>query len=113
MGNSQWHHDQAFGERVLREHKEQAEKLATLRPEVVAFAVEMERVLRRHDHKGGWDHCTPAHLSRRLREELDELVDAVKSGQAPEKILDEAVDVANFAMMVADVVGGLMERGER
>lgn len=47
-------------------------------------------------------------LMRRLSEELTELILAVDSGDA-NKIREEAADVANFAMMVADLHNELPE----
>ncbi len=105
------------------------EKL-TLRPEVEAFAQEMERVLRRNDDKGGWKECDSFWLLKRLQEELDELKRAVfdmnrrgfelddffhplrdyvddRIEYHRRKVTDEAADVANIAMMIADVCGGL------
>jgi len=91
------------------------------RPVVRWFAAAMEVELRTNDHKGGWDDCTLGYLAKRLREEVDELVAAATEGhvnanvgdegyrRAPwteadaARVLSEAADVANFAMMVADV----------
>jgi NTP pyrophosphatase (non-canonical NTP hydrolase) len=91
----------------------------------------MERKLRENDNKGGWAACGTGWLLGRLIEETYELADlakvdaltlgmlgivadrvrrfqpAMKPHAAPEKIRDEAADVANFAMMLADVCGGL------
>lgn len=79
-----------------------------LRPEVRRFSEVMERRLRKHDHKGGWKDCDYSYLTRRLQEEIDELHVAVQC-KSLELIPEEAADVANFAMMIADVFGGLME----
>jgi NTP pyrophosphatase (non-canonical NTP hydrolase) len=73
-----------------------------LRPCVQRFAEAMERKLRDNDHKPGWQHDIPASLVERAREELDELDDAVLCGEDASFILDEAADVANFAMMIAE-----------
>lgn len=95
---------------------------ATLRPEVLAFAQAMEAKLRENDHKGGWKNDDPRALLRRLREETDELDPAVTAyearrrerpgdddhvAEASRRVLREAADVANFAMMIADVCGAL------
>lgn len=78
-----------------------------LRPTVQWFAEQMELELRKHDDyrgKKGWrsHRCTLAYLFGRLHEEVEELVDAYgKEGVADIRIA-EAVDVANFAMMIAD-----------
>ncbi len=82
-----------------------------VRPVVGTFADAMEARLAANDHKGGWGDCDVLWLLGRIREERIELCDAVNmlmSGLAtPEAVLREAADVANFAMMVADVCGGL------
>jgi len=97
--------DEGFGEEV--------------RPEVRSFAREMERKLRLNDHKGGWSDCNPFWLLYRAREELAELEAEVIRRSAwgrgvspkvrkdldPARVLEEAADVANFVMMLADVVG--------
>lgn len=93
------------------------------RPEVVAFADLMEQRLRAHDAsrgKRGWEGCDPKWLLGRLKEELAELEKALKAPKpvrcgcreafCPHLGFDttdgvgaEAADVANFAMMIADV----------
>lgn len=104
--------------------------LGALRPEVRAFALLMEAKLRANDHKGGWKGDTTAALMQRLAEEVAELGDAAAFGKTPawgydgsnrgerrtleqyvagirSEIGREAADVANFAMMIADVCGAL------
>ncbi len=83
----------------------------TLRPAVQGFAERMEANLRRHDERGtsGWDDETIDFLKARLHEEVDELVIALHMskaypGEYKRRARDEAADVANFAMMIADVV---------
>lgn len=81
-----------------------------LRPEVQRFAEAMEIQLRANDHKHGWKNDTPQELLQRLIEETDELREECKGPPVrwiPFFILKEAVDVANFAMMISDVCGGL------
>lgn len=73
-----------------------------MRAEVLWFAQEMERKLQENDHKGGWDTCSPKWLLNRLRQETAELELAIATGD-PVKTTREAADVANFAMMIADV----------
>lgn len=80
------------------------------RPAVVDFAHAMEARLAANDHKGGWKEDSPAQLHARLVEEIAELEGehSVRSERwNPRRILAEAADVANFAMMIADVCGGL------
>ena len=98
--------------------------LLELRPEVAAFAQLMEAKLRENDCKGGWKDEQTSYLSRRCGNELEELRAAIQrqrkewmTGFPPvsaEKrealrvdVGREAADVANFAMMIADVCGAL------
>jgi hypothetical protein len=57
----------------------------------------MEMRLRANDHKGGWYDCTLQYLKKRLHEEVMEL----RSSRRDTRV-EEAADVANFAMMIAD-----------
>lgn len=82
-----------------------SETAVQLRPAVQQFAEYMEKVLKHNDHKGGWNECTDDYLLDRLQEEVKELISAVRGRKArnPElRIRNEAADVANFAMMIAD-----------
>jgi NTP pyrophosphatase (non-canonical NTP hydrolase) len=72
-----------------------------LRDSVDRFAQQMERKLRANDHRPGWMNDSPEALLRRLREEVDEL-EAVVKANGP-GVVGEAADVANFAMMIAEV----------
>lgn len=79
-----------------------------LRPEVAAFAQATEARLRANDHKPGWKGDDPGRLMERLREEVDEVRDELSpTSRSREYIAAECADVANFAMMIADVCGGL------
>jgi hypothetical protein len=106
---------------VARVRELEAER-ARLRPEVRRFAELMEEKLRANDHKGGWQGDSAFDLVARASEELDELdvavsqhlarraeLPAVRSHWLPNamRVAREAADVANFAMMVADVCGAL------
>ena len=84
-----------------------------LRPRVRKFAEQMELALRDNDHKGGWKECSNGYLLTRLREEADELEEAISCLAMPAEfytgpyrqafvIEGEAADVANFAMMIWD-----------
>lgn len=86
--------------------------MADRRPEVEWFADAMERKLRDNDHKRHWRGMTMQYLSMRLTQERKELYAAIASGDAA-KVLDEAADVANFAMMVADLARHLYGVGVR
>ena len=84
------------------------------RPAVLAFADAMEHKLRANDHKGGWSECEVEYLLERLRAETKELTAAARDHRfrtlkpaEAEAVLHEAADVANFAMMIADICGGL------
>jgi hypothetical protein len=70
---------------------------------VVWFAHQMIGQLIANDDKGGWDDESLVYLLDRLSEEVQELkhalIEADKDG-----IIQEAADVANFAMMIADRV---------
>ena len=76
-----------------------------LRPEVRRFAEQMELKLRENDHKGGWLDEHIYWLIQRIGDEHKELIEAVlfKTDDV-HAIIKECADVANFAMMVADVV---------
>lgn len=76
-----------------------------LRPAVAWFAEQMELTLRKHDgNKSGWDDCSYDYLLDRLAEELEELdMVVLEPPNAPiSRVIQEAADVANFAMMIAD-----------
>jgi NTP pyrophosphatase (non-canonical NTP hydrolase) len=72
------------------------------------------------EHKAGrgkgWKAMSPAYLLRRLQQEVDELTEAVYGHSTKDDVLDEAGDVGNLAMMVADVCGAFAatrsEQGE-
>ena len=86
-----------------------------MRKSVQKFAELMEKVLQENDHKGGWENCDFDYLFIRLTEEKRELRNLfhkrkfhydleLKSEKLKEKAIKEAVDVANFCMMIADVI---------
>ncbi|MCM3704035.1 hypothetical protein [Paenibacillus macerans] len=88
-----------------------------LRESVEWFAQQMEMKLRENDHKGGWDNCEINYLFSRLNEEVKELKSSVArvglkgnwadmplSSSTPLDVAREAADVANFAMMIADII---------
>jgi hypothetical protein len=102
------------------------EKVLDCRQEVKDFAVLMEQKLRKNDHKTHWKNCNQEYLLTRLDEEVKELRDCffiyspcdmnfLMDGQHEDRIPDEAVDVANFAMMLWDNFGDreLRQQGER
>ena len=68
------------------------------------FAERMAKRLYANHNKGGWDGCTGAYLFRRLLEEVAELMKAFEDRETEnDELCDEAADVANFAMMIADL----------
>lgn len=76
-----------------------------VRQEVKNFAKVMEYKLARNDFKNQW-RDRGAEDSKwfldRLKDEVQELEEALEEGSALDVILETA-DVANFAMMIADV----------
>lgn len=105
-------------------------------PKVMALAEAMIDKLEANDHKGGWHDSTPGYLEKRLKDETGELERAVngyihvrnklQEARAAEKpndmwiddleiilvkakkqVTGEAADVANFALMLADLYGDL------
>jgi len=76
------------------------------RPEVRAFAVEMEKRLRKNDKKGGWRWCGTDWLLCRCVQELGELFSAIdRNGYNSGPVVRECADAANFLMMLADNAG--------
>lgn len=83
-----------------------------MRSEVMWFANQMEKKLQKTGYKGDrdtWLMCSETHLLRRLLDEAEELVVAVREEERIRRgrvglnaIISECVDVANFAMMLAD-----------
>lgn len=60
------------------------------------------------DGKGrGWDGCSIDWLLMRLGKEYIELMEVILANESPEEIAEECADVGNFAMMIADNIGGL------
>lgn len=86
-----------------------------MRHEVRVFAEEMERQLALNDHKGGWKACFLEWLGSEMSTHCSRLIAQAQAKSARTAvgkavILDDAADVANFAMMIADVCGCLPER---
>jgi hypothetical protein len=79
------------------------------------FIATMKEQFRANSHKGDWrerklhhpggtdEPVTTSHALMRLEEELRELRLAVETGQEPRVVFREAADVANFALIVADL----------
>jgi hypothetical protein len=100
------------------------------REEVVKFAQFMELKLRENDHKGGWKDCGFHWLLDRLNQErieLEHAFDKIRSDCGmlpgstienntvkidPEKCMKECADVANFAMMIFDLLSADPDKTE-
>lgn len=84
-------------------------------PTVDRFAAFMRQKLDENEHKGGWECEDEDWLLDRIQQELNELREAWEAkprGSAARtewrtRIVREAADVANMAMMLADVCGAL------
>jgi NTP pyrophosphatase (non-canonical NTP hydrolase) len=86
--------------------KQALAKPFSVRDTVKWFAEQMELKLRKNDHKGGWENDDMENLSWRLHDELTELGLAIRKELYTDNyddIIEEAADVANFAMMIADL----------
>ena len=80
------------------------------------FALDMEVKLRANEHKGGWRDCGLEDMLEKLTEEKRELVVATRkfndnhysvnpiSEKLRQRVIDEAADVGNIAMMISDIV---------
>ena len=77
-----------------------------MRPAVLNMAKQMEIVLTINDNKRGWKDCSINYLVERLHDEVKELDGAfdiyLEDATAARKLKREAIDVANFAMMIVD-----------
>ncbi|MBA7492538.1 hypothetical protein ES702_03088 [subsurface metagenome] len=74
-----------------------------------AFRELMLKRLRANKYKGGWKDASLYYLQGRL---LDEVVEVVHTARYAKDhniadLAGECADVANFAMMIADITGGL------
>ncbi len=78
---------------------------AQARAAILAFNVHMEYKLAKNDHKGGWENWSDTELFDLMQLEVQELIEALNTGNADD-IIDECADVANFAMMIADNAAG-------
>lgn len=91
-----------------------------MRAEIQRFAGAMEKALQENDHKGGWKNesvnfltveaechlkCLEMQARRLIQDGAYEPVETTAELKA--KILDDAADVANFALMVADICEAL------
>lgn len=72
-----------------------------IRSELQLFVNAQEDKLRRNDHKPHWKNSSIRFLIKRLKDEIEELEIEIEKGSEL-LITHEAVDVANFAMMIFD-----------
>lgn len=94
-----------------------------MRPSVRRFAERMERKLRANDDKDHWAQFGVLYLSRVFAEEVGEVLVAVGQlayargkvarRRRAELLADECADVANAAMMIAEVALGATEEVRR
>jgi NTP pyrophosphatase (non-canonical NTP hydrolase) len=82
--------------------EERLAEIDRIEQKVLVFGGAMMEKFAANIHKGRWDDCDPEWLLDRLQEELTELREAVANGG---DVRAEAADVANFALMIADVAG--------
>ena len=98
------------------------------RKEVKEFAKLMEEKLQKNDHKEHWSKSNYAYLIQRLHQEVEELDEALQGfiiGQTMPRdlsgsnsikqygeVVDECIDVANFAMMISDNLHNLQDNPE-
>jgi len=86
-----------------------------LRPVVLRFAQLMEARLREHDAErgcAGWLDYDMDYLIHRMIGEVDEVTCLWRDRWPPPSLAEmaaECADVANYAMMIADLAGTLLE----
>ncbi len=76
--------------------------LENVRPELVRFFDAMVYKLHRNKHKGKWENVRLGMALPKIRAEINELQEAISNGNTFEVIL-EAADVANWALIIANV----------
>jgi len=74
-------------------------EVLNIRPAVLRFAKLMEERLKDNDHKSGWEDCTRSYLFHKMLAKTDKLEESFLREDNP---VGEAVDIANYAMMIAD-----------
>jgi hypothetical protein len=80
-----------------------------IRPELSAFVSMMESRLRENSGRGDWRTFNFYYLIACLVSNVGQLVRTFQVDK-PDIVLRSAADVANYAMMIADLYGGLSAR---
>lgn len=75
-----------------------------LRPEVRAFADDMEHELCANEYKGEWKKCTPEYLLGELEYHLSKMKAAIQQGHQA-RAREYGADCGNLLMMMLDVFG--------
>ena len=81
-----------------------------MRSEVKNFAALMEAKLKKNDWKGGWKNESIVDMLNRLNEEVAELNQIAFESSDGLDIRDECIDVANFAMIISDLICDMGEK---
>lgn len=80
----------------------------TVRESLQTFMKDMEHKLRKNDYKGGWERLHSQKIFNLLQGEVSELSEALQDEGARinyiEDAINECADVANYAMMIADIL---------
>lgn len=71
-----------------------------------SFRERMAKKLLKNAGKGGWDHESMESLLAGIERELAEMKQAIEKGESGSRVANEAADVANYLMMVADRFDG-------
>ena len=65
--------------------------------------MQLKMEARKDKHPDGWRVVPQSFMYRRLAEEVGELAEAMIKCATSAEVINEAVDVANCAMMIADI----------
>jgi hypothetical protein len=86
--------------------EQQRDKLIQWMESLTWFSGRMSGKMLKNLHKSGWRGLPIEYLRWRLGEEVKELDEALASHKfnSQDDIVNECADIANFAMMIADVV---------
>ncbi len=77
--------------------------MPVIRKSVLLFANDMENKLQQFDQsKPDWNSLNVRHLYSLLLDEVGELHAEILTGESVNDVVLECVDIANFAMMIAD-----------